>query len=227
MRLVIGLLGSLFVGLVFGLAVWPVFGLGEGLKAGLVAGLGGALIGGSTGYSVEITTTEMVRWSWLRFLSELFLPSAHELRGLLKIVTFCWLLSGLAVGLDVGLGRWLFFGRGVGLAQGLVSGLLEGLGAGLAMGMIYGGRACLQHLALRLGLRYNGFAPWRYVDFLDYAAERIFLRKVGGGYSFIHRLLQDYFAAFYMESPLCPPPTTPTSSPSGRKGWRHRRGMNS
>jgi hypothetical protein len=33
--------------------------------------------------------------------------------------------------------------------------------------------------------------------FLDYAAERLFLRKVGGGYSFIHRLLQDYFAVRY------------------------------
>ena len=31
----------------------------------------------------------------------------------------------------------------------------------------------------------------------DYAAERIFLRKIGGGYMFIHRLLQDYFAARY------------------------------
>jgi hypothetical protein len=37
------------------------------------------------------------------------------------------------------------------------------------------------------------------VDFLDYAAERIFLRKVGGGYIFIHRLLQEYFAARYKE----------------------------
>jgi hypothetical protein len=33
------------------------------------------------------------------------------------------------------------------------------------------------------------------VDFLDYATECILLRKVGGGYIFIHRLLQDYFAA--------------------------------
>jgi hypothetical protein len=32
------------------------------------------------------------------------------------------------------------------------------------------------------GLWYEDFAPWPYVDFLDYAAERLFLRKVGGGY---------------------------------------------
>jgi hypothetical protein len=49
------------------------------------------------------------------------------------------------------------------------------------------------------GLWYEGFAPWQYVDFLDYAAERIFLHKVGGGYIFLHRLLQDHFAALYKE----------------------------
>jgi hypothetical protein len=30
---------------------------------------------------------------------------------------------------------------------------------------------------------------------LDYAAGRIFLRKVGGGYIFIHRMLMEYFAS--------------------------------
>jgi hypothetical protein len=30
-----------------------------------------------------------------------------------------------------------------------------------------------------------------------YATERIFLRKVGGGYIFIHRPLQDYFAELW------------------------------
>jgi hypothetical protein len=36
--------------------------------------------------------------------------------------------------------------------------------------------------------------PWNYPRFLDYAAERILLRKVGGGYIFTHRLLLDYMA---------------------------------
>ena len=30
--------------------------------------------------------------------------------------------------------------------------------------------------------------------FLDYAAERIFLQKVGGGYIFVHRTLLEHFA---------------------------------
>lgn len=37
--------------------------------------------------------------------------------------------------------------------------------------------------------------PWIYPHFLDYAAERILLRKVGGGYIFVHRLLLEYFAS--------------------------------
>jgi hypothetical protein len=40
----------------------------------------------------------------------------------------------------------------------------------------------------------NDFAPWKYVEFLDDAADRILLRKVGGGYIFAHRLLMEWFA---------------------------------
>ena len=61
--------------------------------------------------------------------------------------------------------------------------------------MITGGNFYLQHFLLRLRLVRNNFAPWRYADFLDSAAERIFLRKVGGGYMFIHRYLLEYFAS--------------------------------
>ena len=63
--------------------------------------------------------------------------------------------------------------------------------------MRYGGYTWLQHRRLRRLLIRRGVIPRDYVDFLDYAAERIFLRKVGGGYMFIHRLLQDDFAARY------------------------------
>jgi hypothetical protein len=35
------------------------------------------------------------------------------------------------------------------------------------------------------------------VRHLGHATERIFLRKVGGGYILIHRLLQDYFAELW------------------------------
>ena len=43
----------------------------------------------------------------------------------------------------------------------------------------------------------NNFTPWKCAILLYHATERIFLRKVGGGYIFIHRLLQDYFAELW------------------------------
>jgi hypothetical protein len=80
------------------------------------------------------------------------------------------------------------------LPDRLVFGALFGLMVGIFFGMVYGGAACGQHLLLRLLLWRSGAMPWRYARFLDYAAERVFLRKVGGGYIFIHRLLQEHFA---------------------------------
>jgi hypothetical protein len=39
------------------------------------------------------------------------------------------------------------------------------------------------------------------VAFLDEAAERLLLRKVGGGYIFVHRLLLEYFASLEKKEP--------------------------
>lgn len=61
-------------------------------------------------------------------------------------------------------------------------------------GLRYGGLATLQHRQLMRQLRQGGVTPvGAYVQFLDYAAERSLLRKVGGGYMFVHALLLDYF----------------------------------
>jgi hypothetical protein len=50
------------------------------------------------------------------------------------------------------------------------------------------------HFALRLILWLNGYTPLNFVSFLDQCAKLVFLKKVGGGYIFIHRMLLDYFA---------------------------------
>jgi len=62
------------------------------------------------------------------------------------------------------------------------------------MMLIIGGLAPIQHVVLRMHLQRLKFMPWNYPQFLDYAADHILLRKVGGGYMFRHRLLLDYFA---------------------------------
>jgi hypothetical protein len=82
----------------------------------------------------------------------------------------------------------------VGLLGGLLSGLVFGLVFGLLGGLGGGGMALIQHFALRWVLWHAGSLPWNYSRFLDYAAERILLRKVGGGYIYIHRQLLEYFA---------------------------------
>ena len=68
--------------------------------------------------------------------------------------------------------------------------------------LLLGGLACLRHGVLRFLLWRAGSIPWNYPRFLDYAAEHILLRKVGGGYIFIHRLLLEYFASLDNTPPL-------------------------
>lgn len=66
---------------------------------------------------------------------------------------------------------------------------------GVIAALAFGGSTCLSHDTLRFVLWRTNAIPLRYARFLDYAAERIFLRKVGGGYIFVHHRLLEYFAA--------------------------------
>lgn len=62
-----------------------------------------------------------------------------------------------------------------------------------AGGLRSGGLAAWQHRRLLACLHAQGALPPDPVAFLNYAAERNLLRKVGGGYIFVHALLLDYF----------------------------------
>ncbi|WP_414581669.1 NACHT domain-containing protein [Scytonema sp. PCC 10023] len=84
-------------------------------------------------------------------------------------------------------------------AKPIQSGVMISLFCGLTVGMIFGGLACIQHLTLRLLLYCIGYIPWNYARFLDYCTERLFLQRVGGRYRFIHKLLQEHFAAMPLE----------------------------
>lgn len=77
---------------------------------------------------------------------------------------------------------------GTGIAAGY------GLGFGYGIWWAYGGFVVLQHAILRDVLARAGHLPRDLVKFLDYAASLILLRKVGGGYIFVHRYLLEYFA---------------------------------
>jgi hypothetical protein len=66
--------------------------------------------------------------------------------------------------------------------------------------------------ALRAHHRHAGYIPRNCSHFLDYATERILLRKTGPGYYiFIHQLLQNYFASLEVSSPERPPQDHPRS----------------
>jgi hypothetical protein len=179
-------LGSL-AGLSLGLVTGLVFGLVCSLCGGLVSGLVGGLVFGLIAREMDARTLP----------NEGMLHSAQS-----------GLVAGLIAGLVVGLVGCAIGGTVGGIVGGWVGGLVIalafGLGSapifGLVGGLEVGGRACLQHLVLRLLLWQNDFAPLSYVRFLDYAAERIFLRKVGGGYIFVHRLLMEHFAAGWEET---------------------------
>jgi eukaryotic-like serine/threonine-protein kinase len=183
--LLIGIGAGSVVRLVFGLSgagtldarIW----LNAGLFVALFAGLAGLVVGLFSGLTFSQIEARAIPNEGIR----------RSARNALFVALVYGLFGGLFVGLFVAL-----FGR---LVAGLIAGLTIGLGIGFISGLRAGGAACLKHFVIRFWLIRNGSIPWNYVRFLDYAAERILLRKVGGGYSFLHRMLWEYFAARYVE----------------------------
>ncbi|MEM7126211.1 MAG: BTAD domain-containing putative transcriptional regulator [Chloroflexota bacterium] len=102
------------------------------------------------------------------------------------VTILMWLL------LDLGL--WLAIGRPEGGIPLNLFSLRVGIGFGLIMSLWYGGMDLIYHSVLRLMLWLHGILPLNLAQFLNHATSLIFLRKVGGGYIFVHHYLQDYFA---------------------------------
>ncbi|MBN1815583.1 MAG: hypothetical protein JXA14_27365 [Anaerolineae bacterium] len=184
--LAVGLIIGLVVGLIVGVNVRLAAGLANGLSLWLIITLIGGAIGGIKTKSLE--------------------TKAFPNQGIGQSAKNGW-VGGLVGGLGVGL-----FGGLVLLALRLVWVLLRanlkinvlgiffwGLVAGLGFGLYYGELAVIRHFILRYFLHRAGLLPFRLVPFLDYCVERIFLRRVGGGYIFIHRMLQEHFAALTPE----------------------------
>ncbi len=71
--------------------------------------------------------------------------------------------------------------------------MLSGLPLAFLIFLFFGMLDFIQHFVLRFFLWRRGRMPWRYDRFLDQAVDLAFLRRVGGGYIFVHRLLQDHF----------------------------------
>jgi len=192
--LIVGLLSGLIVGLLSrlggGSLVDLISRLHEGLIVGLSVGLSGGLIGGlilQPSTRTDIQTQENTQTP----NQGIWLFARHSLvTGLIF-----GLLFGLLFGLPSGLLIWIG-GDGllIGISGVLTFGLPAGLMGGMIGGLIGGGDVVMKHCILRFILWSQRHIPWNYARFLDYATALIFLRKVGGGYIFVHRLVMEHFA---------------------------------
>jgi len=101
---------------------------------------------------------------------------------------------GTPFGVLLGIVVWIGLTT-AGFSEATVSSLLPGLFGGVLFGFLWlGGQAVVEHFALRIMLWLEGYTPFNFVGFLDSAARLILLRKVGGGYVFVHRLLLEHLA---------------------------------
>lgn len=122
--------------------------------------------------------------------------SAYHALLLLVIVSVGFaVLSGI-VGLVLAIVGLVDTSPAIALGVSAFYGSILGLGGGLSLTFVSGGGpTVIRHTALRLVLWRSGDAPLNYAKFLDDMAARKLVRKVGGGYIFIHRTLMEYFAA--------------------------------
>ncbi|MEM8860311.1 MAG: NACHT domain-containing protein, partial [Chloroflexota bacterium] len=161
-----------------------ILGLISGLSSGLLFGQAVGLIGGFRGPEIQksnISNQGIWKSAKNALIVELII-------GLSIILT--WILSdGIIFALLFAPISWIIYG-----ITGWVDVLSSGLIVTMLGGLICGGSACLRHFTLRLILYYQGNIPWNYSRFLDYATDRLFMQKVGGGYIFVHRMLLEHFA---------------------------------
>jgi eukaryotic-like serine/threonine-protein kinase len=160
------------VTLIMFVVVWPVFVLVLLLAVVMFAG------------PLVVKAVVTLLWLFRGFVAECILwvkrgeaSSNREIVSLIGFFITC---------LTAGLVTRLITGPRNGLADGLITGLFVALSLD--------GRALVKHYALRLILWLNGDTPFSFIKFLDQCAKLILMKRVGGGYIFIHRMLLDYFA---------------------------------
>ena len=101
---------------------------------------------------------------------------------------------GTSYWLSIGLEEGWEYGR----RQGIVNAIL-GLNLAIAS-LVFGAMPLMQHLSLRWLLTLHGQTPRNLVRFLNTAADFYVLRRVGGGYTFHHSYLRDYFYTLHNEN---------------------------
>jgi hypothetical protein len=191
---------ALFLGLLFGLLNgYRLRGI-EGTIEGTIGGaIGGVLLGLFSGLYSPMLVGLYNSKTLFQEMSNRIVPNEgiyRSMKNALFISLAVWLSNGV-LGLVLFLDAIIFFGVILRISEFLVFlifWMICWMILGMIPGMIFGGYACIQHAVLRFLLWQDGFAPLRYVRFLDHAAELLFLRKAGGGYIFVHRMIMEHFA---------------------------------
>jgi len=174
---------ALFVALSVGILGGLVWGWFHGPLSGLVAGVLTALVCGPLyGLFYGLVPQQEIEYRTL--------SPGEGLRRSFKHGLLIGSLAGLLGWLLAGLVGWLIFGPGAALVGGLVFGCGIGLDRGLNVGLL----DVFKHLVLRLQLWRKKVFPFRIEAFLEDVRSRHLLKRVGGTYQFMHRLLLDYFA---------------------------------
>jgi eukaryotic-like serine/threonine-protein kinase len=204
--LIVGLIGEIIGSIFFDFGYFAlIFGI-FGLIFGLIGGLIGGLFGGFT-YGVKVGKASPNQGIKLSREYSLAAFLVTWLSSALIFALILGLISASIVGLTEATGTGVITGViivieliVVGLIFWLSTGLIVGLIFGLIAGLNRGGSAVIKHYALRLTLWQAGDTPLMFVEFLDHCARLNLLKKVGGGYIFIHRLLLEYFAEMIPQS---------------------------
>ncbi len=198
----IGMAGGLIIGTVIGPLLGLLFDLFFGGAHGMLARevISGLVFGIVVGPVVGLVRGLAGRFSEEKLVQPSSLSPNEGIQRSAKNGLVLGLIGGFVTGLGLGLFVSLFYGP----LAGLVAGLLFWLVCGSVIGLIGGLFAVVQHYTLRFWLARTHTFPWRAVPFLDDAVEQLLLRKVGGGYIFRHRLLQDYFASLDVVPPHDP-----------------------
>jgi len=176
-----GIIAGLVGGLLFGWIGVSWSDWGGGLGLGFAGGLFCALLFGLD-IEKEAVPNKTLSGSYKSFfLSTIWVGS------------FFVLVVGLLAGLASLIG-FLFTLKG-----GLIAGLIIGSFFGVGVGLLSGGGFAIRYYTLVFIMKSINLLPWRLVPFLDHCVDLIFLRRVGGGYIFVHRLLMEHFAEMYVE----------------------------
>ncbi len=196
--IIIGLFGGLLGGLFLELIDWLNNGLQGGIIGGLLFALRTGLIGGVVGTLIIVLRSRIqIKDSFRSPQPNQGIHNSLQNGGRMALVY--GLFSGLAFGLIGGIGNQP--------NDKIISILILGFILGLMFGFSeYGGQSFMQHYTLRWLLARSGIFPFsiktdrEFIEFLDAMKDRILLRRVGGGWIFIHRTLLDYFASLHPDA---------------------------